>query len=65
MAGYHETQVRRAMPTVGDTDVLNEMAAGRRSSIPALREVEDELTAGIQRAARARPARRADPRRRR
>lgn len=47
MAGYYETQVRRAMLTVGDTDVLNEMAAGWRSSIPALREVEDELTAGI------------------
>ena len=47
MAGYYETQVRRAMLTVGDTDVLNEMAAGWRSSIPALRQVEDELTAGI------------------
>lgn len=47
MAGYYETQVRRAMLTVGDTDVLNEMAAGWRSSIPALRQVADELTAGI------------------
>ncbi len=47
MAGYYETQVRRAMLTVGDADVLNEMAAGWRSSIPALRQVEDELTAGI------------------
>ena len=33
VAGYYETQVRRAMLTVGDTDVLNEMATGWRSSI--------------------------------
>jgi len=47
MPGYYETQVRRAMLTVGDADVLNEMATGWRASIRDLNIVDDRLKAGI------------------
>ena len=47
MAGFYETQVRRAMLTVGDADVLNEMATGWRASIRDLNTVDDRLKAGI------------------
>lgn len=47
MAGYYDTQVRRAMLTVGDGDVLNEMATGWRASIRDLNTVDDRLKAGI------------------
>ena len=47
MAGYYETQVRRALLTVGDADVLNEMATGWRASIRDLNTVDDRLKGGI------------------
>ena len=47
MAGYYETQVRRALMTVGDPDVLNEMATGWRASIRDLNTVDDRLNRGI------------------
>lgn len=47
MTGFYETQVRRAMMTVGDADVLNEMATGWRASIRDLNTVDDRLTSGI------------------
>ena len=47
MAGYYETQVRRAMLTVGDANVLNEMATGWRTSIRDLNTVDDRLKGGI------------------
>lgn len=47
MTGFYETQVRRAMMTVGDADVLNEMATGWRASIRDLNTVDDRLASGI------------------
>jgi hypothetical protein len=47
VAGYYETQVRHAMLTVGDADVLNEMATGWRASIRDLNTVDDRLKSGI------------------
>lgn len=47
MAGYYETQVRRALLTVGDADVLNEMATGWRTSIRDLDTVDDRLDRAI------------------
>ena len=47
MTGFYETQVRRAMMTVGDADVLNEMATGWRASIRDLNTVDDRLKSGI------------------
>ncbi|NYE36097.1 hypothetical protein F4692_001201 [Nocardioides cavernae] len=47
MPGYYETQVRRALLTVGDADVLNEMATGWRTSIRDLNTVDDRLARAI------------------
>ena len=47
MTGFYETQVRRAMMTVGDADVLNEMATGWRASIRDLNTVDHRLRSGI------------------
>ena len=49
MTGHHEAQVRRAMLTVGDTDVLNEMADGWRASISDLDQVRKGLGEGVRR----------------
>jgi hypothetical protein len=49
VAGHHEAQVRRAMLTVGDADVLNEMADGWRSSIRDLDRVRGGLGDGVRR----------------
>lgn len=49
MAGHYEAQVRRAMLTVGDADVLNEMADGWVASIGDLDRVRGALGEGVRR----------------